>query len=247
VSAKLFVLVPPSEAKSIGGSQTSRVGMFDVELGAPRAIVIGALRELLESAPRSLVERTLNVRGPLLINALASMAAVVDGRARLRPAWKRYTGVVWSHLDPTSLSPSQRRRILVPSGLYGLTTAMDPIADYRLKMDVGLAPLGTMAKFWRPILAPALVEHLKRATVVNLLPSQHAGALNFDVLAEHCRVINVDFVAANGAGAAGHAAKSVKGILARRLVEDGVQALNDFAWEGWTVDSKGGALRILAP
>ena len=247
MSAKLFVLVPPSEAKSIGGSRTARVGTFDVALGTPRAIVISALRDLLEFAPPPLLARTLNVRGPLLVSTLESMAAVVEGRARLQPAWQRYTGVVWSHLDAPSLSPGQRRRIIIPSGLYGLTTATDLVANYRLKMDVGLAPLGTLAKFWRPILAPALVELVKRATVINLLPSQHSGALNFDVLAQHCRIINVDFVAANGSGAAGHAAKAVKGILARRLIDRGVQAFDDFAWEGWSLERAGDAIRILAP
>jgi cytoplasmic iron level regulating protein YaaA (DUF328/UPF0246 family) len=247
VSAKLFVLVPPSEAKSTGGSHTSRVGSFDDGLQIPRRIVVGALRELLLSAPAPLLERTLNVRGPLLDRALKSLAAVVEGRALLKPAWKRYTGVVWSHLDASSMTPGQRRQILIPSGLYGLTTAMDPVAEYRLKMDVGLAPLGTMAKFWRPILAPVLAEHVGRATMVNLLPSQHSGALNFDVLAQHSRIVNVDFIAANGSRAAGHAAKAVKGVLARRLIDHGLHALSDFEWEGWSRDRRGGEIRILAP
>lgn len=247
MSAKLFVLIPPSEAKSEGGSQSSRSGTFDDELAVPRNIVIDALGQLLASAPRNLLERTLNARGPLLASALSAMTAVVEGRAPHKPAWKRYTGVVWSYLECASLSPVQRRRLLVPSGLYGVSTAMDPIADYRLKMDVGLAPLGTMAKFWRPLIAAALVPQVKRATVVNLLPSQHAGAVNFEVLAAHCRIVNVEFIAANGSGAAGHAAKAVKGIVARRLIKHGLLALEEFEWDGWTLDRRGRDIRIVAP
>lgn len=247
MSAKLFVLVPPSESKSTGGTYESQPGTFDDELKVPRRAVVAAVRELLESSPSTLIEKTLNARGPLLVRAIESMVALVDGRAPLKPAWKRYSGVVWSHLDAASLTPNQRRRLLIPSGLYGVSTAIDPIANYRLKMDVGLAPLGGMARFWRPILAPALVKHVKGATIINLLPSQHSAALDFEFLARHCQIVNVEFVAANGAGAAGHAAKAVKGIVARRLIKHGVGVLEDFAWEGWSLERRGSAVRILAP
>jgi cytoplasmic iron level regulating protein YaaA (DUF328/UPF0246 family) len=110
------------------------------------------------------------------------------------PAWRRYSGVVWTHLEPHSMTPAQRRRVLVPSGLYGVTTGVDLVADYRLKMDVGLAPLGNIAAHWRPYVATVLATHANGATVVNLLPTQHARAIDFKALGGNCRVIDVAFV-----------------------------------------------------
>ena len=55
------------------------------------------------------------------------------------PAWRRYSGVVWDHLDPASLT--HRAPIVVVSGLHGLVGAEDPLPDYRLKMSANVAPL----------------------------------------------------------------------------------------------------------
>ena len=96
----------------------------------------------MESGRSIDIERALRVHGVLLERAIESSRAVAQGRARLLPAWRRYNGVVWSHLDPVTSSPAHRRRILVPSGLYGVTTAQDHIGDYRMKMNAVLAPVG---------------------------------------------------------------------------------------------------------
>jgi len=118
----------------------------------------------------------LKVRGPLLERALEASREVVEGRAGLLAGWRRYCGVVWSHLEPQSLSPAQRRRILVPSGLYGLTTAEDAVADYRLKMNASLPAVGNVAAFWKEHLTAVLIQDLKGVGVVNLLPREHEGS-----------------------------------------------------------------------
>jgi cytoplasmic iron level regulating protein YaaA (DUF328/UPF0246 family) len=209
--------------------------------------VLKALSDLLESSSRASLEKTLQVRGALLERALVATRSLVEGRAELLPAWRRYSGVVWSHLEPHSMTPAQRRRVLVPSGLYGLTTGADFVADYRLKMDVGLSPLGNIATHWRPSLSSALASYVDGATLVNLLPAQHATAIDFRAVGANCRVVHVDFVQASGAGAAGHAAKAVKGVLTRRLVEQGLASLESFEWEGWRSQERDGAVRVVAP
>jgi cytoplasmic iron level regulating protein YaaA (DUF328/UPF0246 family) len=247
VPRRLFVLLPPSEAKEPGGSRALKVGTFDTELEVPRHEVLGALRDLLDAGHASDIEKTLRVHGALLERAIASSRALTEQRARLLPAWRRYSGVVWGHLDPATLSGAQRRRILVPSGLYGLTTAQDPIGDYRMKMNVVLSPLGGLATYWRPRVTPALISHVAGSVVVNLLPSEHAAALDVTQLRTSCHLVTVRFVVEGEEVVAGHEAKAVKGILARQLLDQGLGALDAFDWQGWRTDAEAGVSRTVAP
>ena len=240
MTRRLFVLLPPSESKESGGSRTHKEGAFDEALRDPRHDVVAALSSLLTTGASEDIEKTLRVRGALLERAISASYALAEGRARYLPAWRRYNGVVWSHLDPATLSPSLRRRILVPSGLYGVTTAHDSVCDYRLKMSVVLAPIGGLTKFWRPWLTPTLVNHCAGATVVNLLPREHSSAIKMDELHKVCGVVEVRFVSAGEGVVAGHEAKAVKGILARQLLLEGVGALESFSWRGWSTKLNGG-------
>jgi cytoplasmic iron level regulating protein YaaA (DUF328/UPF0246 family) len=135
------------------------------------------------------------------------------------PAWQRYTGVVWDHLDLASLTATQRnafiKRIIVPSGLLGLVRADDQVPDYRLKMGARLAPFGTMSKFWNEAITDALVAVVKKKTVIDLLPNEHRAAINWNLLDN---VVRVDLVSHSGAVVGGHNAKAAKGLLARHLL-----------------------------
>ena len=247
MTGALHILLPPSEAKKSGGSRTAKVGRFDVVLGAARCEVATALGELVGSATPQALEKTLHVRAALLDRAIEASADLVAGRVATLAAWQRYSGVVWTHLEAASLTPAQRRCILVPSGLYGITTAQDPIGDYRLKMNVALAPLGNLAAYWRPLLAPALVKYVRGATVVDLLPREHEAALDFETLQATCRVARVHFVGADGAAAVGHGAKAVKGVLARQVLLGGLDVLDSFSWEGWRAERAGDVSLVVAP
>lgn len=240
MARRLFVLLPPSEGKEPGGSRAAKAGTFDNELDAPRRDVLTALGGLLESGHARDIEKTLRVHGALLERAIASSRALTENRARLLPAWRRYSGVVWGHLDPATLHGTQRRRVLVPSGLYGLTTAQDPIGDYRMKMNVVLAPLGGLATYWRAQLTPVLARHVAGSVVVNLLPTEHASAIDFTQLNTSCHLVNVRFVVEGERVVAGHEAKAVKGILARQLLDHGLGALDTFDWQGWRTDADAG-------
>lgn len=224
-----------------------RVGTFDDVLRSQRSRVIESLAQLLESGKPAVIEKVLNVRGPLLDRAVLALDQLVQGRPQLLPAWKRYTGVVWQHMEVAAMTPSQRRRLLIPSGLYGITTGEDPVADYRLKMDVSLPPLGRIARLWRPHLTTALIHHVSRSVVVDLLPKEHRASIDWDALSGVTRVIHVEFLQANGRAAAGHAAKAVKGVIARTLVESGLDGLEDFVWQGWHIENPGQSLHAIAP
>lgn len=242
-----FILLPPSEAKNRGGVAVAPSGYFDRELASARREIVEALGDLLSTAESVTLERTLHVRGPLLERALGSWRQIVEGTAPLMPAFQRYSGVVWSHLDPTQLSAPQRRRILVPSGLYGLSRADDLIADYRLKMNVGLARVGNVANFWKKPLTQLLLSRLSGSCIVNLLPLEHNVGFDWGELNASVDVMTVSFVDADGERAAGHAAKAVKGIVAREVLVGGVASLESFSWSGWTSRTRAGQLEIIAP
>ena len=204
-----------------------------------------ALATLLASASRDELSRVLKVRGVLLDRAIEASGHLVEGTAPLMPAWQRYSGVVWTHLDPASLDDEKRRRILVPSGLYGISCGTDAIGDYRLTMKVGLGGLGNVGRFWRPSLTRVL-EGLDEACFVDLLPKEHASALDpRGRLSE--RVVSVAFVRHDGEGVAGHDAKAAKGILARRILEGGLESVGGFRWRGWRGRIHRGRYEVRAP
>ncbi len=109
-----------------------------------------------------------------------------------------------------------RAAVLVPSGLYGLTTAADPVADYRLKL---LVSLGRLSTFRRPALTAALTARARGRVVTDLRPAEHAHALDLRWVAGAARVVHLGLVGADGRRAVGHGAKGAKGRLARALLE----------------------------
>ena len=245
VSSPSYVLLPPSEAKEPGGRPGAEPGLFDDSLAEPRAQVLVALSSLVRGASSLEVGRIMKARGALLERALDSTRRLADGSAALLPAWQRYSGVVWSHLDATTLDDETRRRVLVPSGIYGLSCATDAIADYRLSMNVGMAGVGNVATFWRPCVTGVL-EAMSNATFVSLLPKEHAAAIAQSTKLED-RLVTVSFLRHGGAGVAGHDAKAVKGVVARRVLLHGVDSVDGFRWKGWRGRLHHDAYEVRAP
>ena len=211
-----LLLLPPSEGKSEAGNQshlwTPRLGAFGATLETSRKHVVTQLRK-----EKGGTQKLLGVSGAHLTRAQSSNMQLVN--APCLPAWQRYTGVVWDHLDLASLTATQRnafvKRIIVPSGLLGLVRADDQIPDYRLKMGARLAPFGTMSKFWNESITDALIAVIKKKIVVDLLPNEHRAAINWNLLDN---VVRVDLVSHSGAVVGGHNAKAAKGLLARHLL-----------------------------
>jgi cytoplasmic iron level regulating protein YaaA (DUF328/UPF0246 family) len=210
------LLLPPSEGKAENGSAsrpwTPRLGAFGAALEPLRAQVVTQLRK-----EKGGTQKLLGVGGAHLTRAQSSNMQIVG--APCLPAWQRYTGVVWDHLDLASLTATQRnafvKRIIVPSGLLGLVRADDQIPDYRLKMGARLTPFGAMSKWWRDAITDALLTAVKKRPVIDLLPNEHRAAINWDLLDN---VVRVDLVSHSGAVVGGHNAKAAKGLLARHLL-----------------------------
>ncbi len=211
-----LLLLPPSEGKAETGNQsrpwTPQLGAFGAVLETSRAQIVNQLRKDTGGT-----QKLLGVSGDHLTRAQSCNMQLIG--APCLPAWQRYTGVVWDHLDLSSLTATQRnafiKRIIVPSGLLGLVRADDHVPDYRLKMGARLAPFGTMSKFWNEAITDALVAVVKKRAVVDLLPNEHRAAINWNKLDN---VVRVDLVSHSGAVVGGHNAKAAKGLLARHLL-----------------------------
>lgn len=132
--------------------------------------------------------------------------------------------MVWEHLRPSELDASALRRVIVVSALCGLVTGTDPVPDHRLKLSVRLGALGRLDRWWRPTLTDALASYARRRVVWDLLPKEHAAAVDLDGL----RVVRVRFE-----GDTGHAAKAVKGAFARAVLLDGRAAVDAFSFHDW--------------
>ena len=213
---KFVIAIPPSEGKAEGGdprtSWSPGSGTYGPVLGHWRTDVARAL-----GAAGGGNAALLGVKGRHLDRARAVNSALIASPTL--PAWRRYTGVVWDHLDLGSLSGTALtdavRRVHVPSGLMGMVRADDPVPDYRLKMGARLAPFGTMGVWWRDDLTDAFATALKGAVVVDLLPAEHRSAIDWDRIDG---AVRVDLVSRSGGTVGGHNAKAAKGLLARHLL-----------------------------
>jgi cytoplasmic iron level regulating protein YaaA (DUF328/UPF0246 family) len=246
VSGSMFLLVPPSLGQAPVARALNGAGTFDASLHDAREEVRQALADSL-SQPREKLERLYGARGELLERSLLANRELVDGTAATTAAWRRFSGVVWTHLEPQSLNTAQRARLLVPSAYYGIVNANDPIGEYRLGFANSLVPLGNLATFWRRHLRQPLCELLGNNTVVNLLPGEHELAIDFSALSDVARVKRVHFVAFDGDRSMGHDAKAAKGHVARALLRGGWSALKEFEWNGWNAQVRGDTAEVRAP
>ena len=213
----LAILLPPSEGKAEGGKTPGwkpGAGTFGKALGPQRAEVVAALIKAKGGDAK-----LLGVSGKHLARAQESNRALVG--APTLPAYARYTGVVWEHLSPSTLSATTRTRaadsLVVVSGLLGLVGFADAVPDYRLKMGASLSPLGKLSTWWRPSLSDALNEWAEGRFVIDLLPGEHRAAW-IPAADEFAGLVSVSFVEKSGK-VAGHDAKAAKGMLARHLLE----------------------------
>ena len=216
-----LVLLPPSEGKAAGGrgSWSPEAGRFPALTAARRTVIDAYVATVARDA-----ERVVGASGPIVERARAAAAALAAGTAPSLPAHRRFTGVVWEHLHPADLPAAALRRIIVVSGLCGLLAGTDPVPDHRLKLSVSLDGLGRVDRWWRPVLTEALAAHARRRRVWDLLPKEHAAAVDLSAV----RTVRVRFE-----GDTGHAAKAVKGAFARAVLLDGGDAVTSFAFHDW--------------
>lgn len=216
------ILLPPSESKAPKGDgpSWSPGTMADVGLD-------GSRKQLLRAA---------------------RAAGATPRRAGTLVAMERYTGVLYRELAWATLSEAARRRgddqVRTVSGLWGLVAPPDPIPPYRLKMSASLEGVGRLTAWWRPRLAPVVAELTAGRLVWDLLPIEHAAAMDWSTCAPHQRV-TVRFVDAAGRTVS-HWSKLLKGSVVRWLLTeqpDGPEALSEFRHPlGYRFDARASSL-----
>lgn len=193
MAPRLAILLPPSEAKAVGGGDP------------PWAAGASALPAL----------------DGFRAEVLAAAGGTAAAEATM-PAIDRYTGVLYRELDWPSLSPPARRRgrrdVLIFSGLWGAVAPDDPLPYYKLKMGASVPPLGKLSTWWRPGLTRALAPRLQGRTVWDLLPIEHSAAWSPAEVPYRRRYV-VRFLDADGK-VVSHWNKLLKGALVRRLLEE---------------------------
>ncbi|WP_031470081.1 peroxide stress protein YaaA [Sciscionella sediminilitoris] len=209
----MFVLLPPSETKALGGdgAPLDLDSLAFGELNPVRAKLADALAELAADVPASLRALGLSPR----------QEHEVEHNALLRdsptlPALERYTGVLYDALDIGSFSKAARakadRRLAVASALFGIASGTDRIPAYRLSGGSTLPAIGSLPALWRPALEPVL------AGMDGLIVDLRSGA--YANLARVPYAVTVRVVTENAAGVrktVSHHNKAYKGKLAAVL------------------------------
>ena len=222
----MIILLPPSEGKTSGGEGlwVPSDGDFGQALGEARCAVIEGIKSALHSG---------QMRNSGRINAVGTNKLVVEGEAPVMAASRRYTGVVWKHIDPDTLGQAGCMRasdsVSVVSGLGGLFGWDSLVPDYRLKMGSTLPVVGVLASHWSRHLTELVMSRAAGGPVIDLLPIEHARA--FVVPLQYAdQWTRVELVDAEG-GRSGHNGKAAKGRLVRALLQtvDPVDRLGNYA------------------
>ncbi|GLX94608.1 peroxide stress protein YaaA [Herbidospora sp. NBRC 101105] len=213
----MLILLPPSEGKAASGRgrPVDLDSLSFPELTSSREKVLDALIDLCHTP-----EQAHQVLG--LPPGLADEVGRNRGlrSARTVKVSDLYTGVLYDALSLATLDSKARaratKRIVVFSGLWGALRLGDRIPPYRLSMGVRLPPVGGLAAFWRPSLAPVLDEGA--GLVVDLRSSTYAAAWKPRRETVAVRVLRHDGTVVS------HMAKLTRGRIARSLVESPASA-----------------------
>jgi cytoplasmic iron level regulating protein YaaA (DUF328/UPF0246 family) len=185
------ILLPPSEGKDTpqGGEPVDLDSLvFAAELRERREATIAALDPELREAPAA-------------------------------PAAEVYTGVLYGRLDLAGLPATARRRaakrVLVASALWGFVRLADRIPHYRLPPSTKLDGVGSLAAWWREVLAGATPDEpgetivdMRSGPYLAMWKPKRAGLLAVRAFREE----KGERVAVS------HMAKAVRGDVARALL-----------------------------
>ncbi len=138
-----------------------------------------------------------------------------------------YTGVLYDALDLVTLdaTASRRasRRLVVVSALFGALRMPDRVPSYRLSMGVDLPGVGRLATRWQEPLERVLPGVAGAGLVIDLRSATYVAAWRpTGALAERTVAVHVVRDEAGRRSVVSHMAKHTRGVVARHLLETGV-------------------------
>jgi uncharacterized protein len=219
----VLILLPPSESKATirRGKPLDLDGLSFPPLAATRTAVLDALVDV--SGEPDAMQR---------LGVPAGLTDVVRRNVALReaptaPAERIYSGVLYDALGAADLDAASRRRarawIVVISALWGAVRLGDRIPAYRLNMCGRLPGLAHLTDVWRAPLGEVLPIQARRGLVVDCRSAEYATAWRpAGPLAERTVVVKVVRERDGVRSAVSHNAKHTRGLVARRIVTDGI-------------------------
>jgi cytoplasmic iron level regulating protein YaaA (DUF328/UPF0246 family) len=211
----VLLLLPASERKTSVklGPPLDLAGLSFPSLAPTREVVLDALAEV-SSEPDA--TRRLGVPARL---GDAVLGNVTLRRAPTAPVGAVYAGPLYEGLGATAFDAASRRRakswVVVISALWGAVRLSDRIPPYRLNMCGRLPGLAHLTDVWREPLGGVLPEAGRRGLVVDCRSAEYATAWRpSGELAERTVVVKLR--------AASYDAKHLRGLLARRIVTEGL-------------------------
>ena len=210
------ILIPPSEGKtklkSTGPIFNETNFRFEREVGQ-----IVRLLELIDNEDLKSIYGTSQEKSELFHRQNEDIF-----KSKCAPAIERYTGVVYEHLKWETLKDSAKeymeKHVLIFSGLFGMTTPLTMIPNYKLKMNVL-----SLQYHWNHTLTKILDEE---KIIFDLLPQVYRKAYT----PNKNNVIQIEFKVENKGKktSAGHYGKAVKGKFIRFLAQNEVTDINEF-------------------
>jgi cytoplasmic iron level regulating protein YaaA (DUF328/UPF0246 family) len=236
------ILLPPSEDKASGGTDNRSwleiahvptMNSFSA-LNEARHTLIKALHLTLNQ-PEPMLEQIFRVKGDTLAAAVEANWRLPGGP--ILAAVRRYTGVMYDHLDYVNMSRATReafeKNAILFSGVWGILRPTDLIPDYKLKIDAKLPDLGKVSTYWKPHISSHLNALVKNHVVWDLLPGAHRQAWDGKAKARaHWQIKFVQAQNKNGAityRTVSHWSKALKGALVRFICEHDITEPADFA------------------
>lgn len=231
MSVSWVALLPPSRGINPGGDGPAwrDTSLADGPAGTVRRRVIAGARKV------RVADLGVMVGADSAASGAAALLREIHG-APTMPAVERYAGVVYDHLDVTSMSAPARRRadehVGIVSALFGFLRGRDPIPPYRLLMCADPPGVGKLHTAWRPVLANEIRAHVDEdGMVLDLLSSEYASAVG-TTLKRDRHTVTVKFVQPGGKRVSSYGGKQAKGWLVRHLLDRGAatpDVMADFA------------------
>ena len=163
-----------------------------------------------------------------------------------RQAIAAFDGDVYTGLNAKTFTNDDvlfaQDHLRILSGLYGILRPLDAMKPYRLEMGTKRFPLENKVSHWWGNKVAEILAKDARATgqdsILNLA-SQEYYAVAKGRLPDDIRVVNVNFIAADGRFITMHA-KVARGVMARWMIINKITNINDMREfnDGYTFDNE---------
>lgn len=207
----MLIVLPPSETKAPGGIKAPMALSFP-SLDPVRTSLLDALTATDVDTQMSELKIPASKRAEAEENLALRAAPVM-------PAIRRYTGVLYDALDPSTLADETLSRLAVGSALFGLVRAGDMIPRYRVS---GGSKVGgkTMRAWWGTSVSDVLAQQ-------DFVVDMRSGA--YQQLGPVAGALTVRVEQADTGKVVSHFNKQYKGELARALAPHAAASAEEVA------------------